>query len=171
LQGINVNCGLLILSVVAILLPSLLSETHTEAKDSSSELMLSRFESVILLLCYGLYLVFQLCTHRHYFEGVEDDGAPEQQQVEERPGSSSRARGSGEHSEWHHGMSLLVTAGCSAGCGGLLCCGCCGGWLRWMRCCIGVVRACTLSQTGSISETAVKQRWTCGASGTRPAFA
>jgi Ca2+:H+ antiporter len=30
-QGVNVNCGLLILATVAVLLPSLLSETHTEA--------------------------------------------------------------------------------------------------------------------------------------------
>ena len=54
------NCGLLILATVAVLLPSLLSETHTEVVGNQSELALSRFQSVILLLCYGLYLVFQV---------------------------------------------------------------------------------------------------------------
>jgi Ca2+/H+ antiporter len=117
-QGINVNCGLLVLSTVAVLLPSLLSETHTEVVRTSaalwppavcvgpawlspppqnkqnwkrlqtglvccaalqvgdqSELALSRFQSVILLLCYGLFLVFQLVTHRHLYEqGEEEEG-------------------------------------------------------------------------------------------------
>mmetsp|Transcript_17489 Transcript_17489/g.37792 ORF Transcript_17489/g.37792 Transcript_17489/m.37792 type:complete len:594 (+) Transcript_17489:253-2034(+) len=66
--SINVNCGLLLLAVVAVLLPSLLSETETEAKGSTSELALSRFESVLMLVCYCLYLLFQLYTHRHLYE-------------------------------------------------------------------------------------------------------
>lgn len=75
-QGINVNCGLLVVATVAIALPSLLSETHTEVTSARSELVLSRFESVFMLLCYGLYLVFQLVTHRHLYESapsLEDD--------------------------------------------------------------------------------------------------
>ena len=67
--GINVNSGLLLLAVVAIVLPSLLSETHTEVKGNKSELALSRFESVLLLICYGLYLIFQLYTHRQVAGG------------------------------------------------------------------------------------------------------
>lgn len=63
-QGVNINSGLLVLSVVAVLLPSLLAETHTEVASHTSELSLSRFESVFLIGCYGVYLVFQLCTHR-----------------------------------------------------------------------------------------------------------
>lgn len=63
-QGVNINCGLLMLAVITILMPSLLSETHTEAKGTSSELTLSRIESICMLLCYILFLFFQLYTHR-----------------------------------------------------------------------------------------------------------
>ena len=45
-------------------MPSLLSETHTEVTTKRSELILSRFESIALLFCYGLFLFFQLYTHR-----------------------------------------------------------------------------------------------------------
>jgi Ca2+/H+ antiporter len=64
LQGINVNCALLFLGTLAILLPSLLDETHSEVTERSSELTLSRVESIFLLLIYGAYLLFQLYTHR-----------------------------------------------------------------------------------------------------------
>jgi hypothetical protein len=142
-QGINVNCGLLLLATVAVMLPSLLSETKTQVRSAplsvthtreggcqnsktrtwftrqrvpclsltllvvtgvghypttathsapgcgpaliiclgasfivccrtqarengnASELLLSRFESVFLLVCYGCYLLFQLYTHRY----------------------------------------------------------------------------------------------------------
>ncbi|KAJ9517492.1 hypothetical protein QJQ45_025021 [Haematococcus lacustris] len=73
-QGINVNCGLLMVGTLAVILPSLLSETKTEAKEgNTSELALSRFESIFLLLCYACYLLFQLVTHRFlYEEGSEE---------------------------------------------------------------------------------------------------
>lgn len=51
-------------AVVAIMLPTLLSSTAEAVQDFSAELALSRFESVLMLLCYGLFLVFQLVTHR-----------------------------------------------------------------------------------------------------------
>jgi Ca2+:H+ antiporter len=63
-QGINVNCGLLILAVVAVMLPTLLSSTAEAVHDLKAELALSRAESVLMLLCYGLFLIFQLVTHR-----------------------------------------------------------------------------------------------------------
>lgn len=78
-EGMTVNSGLLVMSVTAILLPSTLKATHTghesteEFYGKSSELNLSRFESVFLLAAYGLYLMFQLCTHRHLYEDDEDD--------------------------------------------------------------------------------------------------
>lgn len=78
-EGMTVNSGLLVMSVIAILLPSTLKATGTgnETTDKfygkSSELNLSRFESVFLLAAYGLYLMFQLCTHRHLYEDDEDD--------------------------------------------------------------------------------------------------
>jgi Ca2+:H+ antiporter len=55
---------LILPAVVAIMLPTLLSSTAEAVQDFSAELALSRFESVLMLLCYGLFLVFQLVTHR-----------------------------------------------------------------------------------------------------------
>lgn len=56
-------------AVVSVMLPTLISSTTAgEGKDGDSdlraELALSRFESVLMLVCYGLFLVFQLVTHR-----------------------------------------------------------------------------------------------------------
>ncbi len=42
-----------------------MSETRSEAKENTSELHLSRFISVFLLLLYICYLFFQLYTHRY----------------------------------------------------------------------------------------------------------
>lgn len=74
--GINVNGGMLILSTFAIMLSSLLDATHTERRDSHSELQLSRFMSIFMIICYGIYLFFQLKTHKHLFEAEEDEEAP-----------------------------------------------------------------------------------------------
>ena len=63
-QGVAINLGLLIVAVIAVALPTLLSTTDDAVADASAELALSRFESAIMLLGYGLFLVFQLCTHR-----------------------------------------------------------------------------------------------------------
>jgi Ca2+/H+ antiporter len=52
------------------MLPTLISSTAGSgvdgdlATDMKAELALSRFESVLMLLCYGMFLVFQLVTHR-----------------------------------------------------------------------------------------------------------
>lgn len=62
--GINVNCGMLILATFAVVLASLLDATQTERNDGHSELALSRFMSICMVLCYGVYLLFQLKTHR-----------------------------------------------------------------------------------------------------------
>ena len=77
-QAISVHCGLLLLAVASVLLPSMLVASHTQATSSatsgtaaatsfpssSSSLTLSRFESVFMLLLYAMFLVFQLCTHK-----------------------------------------------------------------------------------------------------------
>ncbi|GMH34140.1 hypothetical protein BSKO_01974 [Bryopsis sp. KO-2023] len=74
-QGMSVNSGLLTMAVGSILLPSTLAATHTQSCEeedghscNSSELALSRFESLFMLGAYTLYLVFQLFTHRHLYE-------------------------------------------------------------------------------------------------------
>jgi len=51
-------------AVVAVMLPTLISSTAAVVVDFKAELALSRFESVLMLICYGLFLVFQLVTHR-----------------------------------------------------------------------------------------------------------
>lgn len=53
-------------AVVTVMLPTLISSTAGDDRESDmrSELALSRFESVLMLVCYGLFLVFQLVTHR-----------------------------------------------------------------------------------------------------------
>lgn len=53
-------------AVVCVMLPTLISSTAAgdQVADLSAELALSRFESVLMLLCYGMFLVFQLVTHR-----------------------------------------------------------------------------------------------------------
>ena len=73
-EGMGVNSGMLIMAVASILLPSTLSETGTEETKGRSELNLSRFESVALLILYALYLIFQLVTHRHLYEEQNDAG-------------------------------------------------------------------------------------------------
>ncbi|KAI8466789.1 MAG: Ca2+ antiporter/cation exchanger [Monoraphidium minutum] len=59
-KGINVNCGLLILGVVAVTLPTLLSSTSNNPSDSGPEVALSRFESILMLVGYATFLLFQL---------------------------------------------------------------------------------------------------------------
>lgn len=63
-------CAAAFAAVVSVMLPTLISSTAGTgvdgdlATDMKAELALSRFESVLMLLCYGLFLVFQLVTHR-----------------------------------------------------------------------------------------------------------
>lgn len=75
--GVSVNSGLLVMAVGSILLPSTLAATHTQScgddRCHSSELALSRFESLFLLGAYTLFLVFQLFTHRHLYESGDDE--------------------------------------------------------------------------------------------------
>merc|ERR1740138_1916846 len=72
-DGVGMNFGLLLLSVMGISLPALLHYTHTELHGTASELALSRFSSTILLLIYLAFLYFQLVTHTHLYEDEEDD--------------------------------------------------------------------------------------------------
>lgn len=120
-QGVAVNVGLLTLASVAVALPTLLSETQPEvvvgapvegggdgraaapaaaaAATLGPELWLSRFESVLMLACYGLFLVFQLFTHRHLYE--EEDAADVEAAAafdRRRSGTSNNAPPRGEPS-------------------------------------------------------------------------
>jgi len=64
--------GLLLLCCMCLTFPMVLDVTHEQELPTSS-LDVSRAVSVVMLLTYGLYLIFQLKTHAHVFEGDEED--------------------------------------------------------------------------------------------------
>jgi len=64
--------GLLLLSVMCIMFPMVLDQTH-ETFDDESTLLISRLTSVCMLATYALYLCFQLFTHTHMFQDDDDD--------------------------------------------------------------------------------------------------
>lgn len=75
--------GLLLLGVMTMLLPAVLHSTHTELHGDSSDVGLSRFSSVILLLMYLAYLHFQLNTHKEMFDDGGADGEDEDEEFPE----------------------------------------------------------------------------------------
>ena len=72
----RLQAGLLFLAVVAILIPSAVTESDSVA---GSEFMgtLSIYLSVLLIVVYGLGLMFSLKTHREFFGGAEHSEAGE----------------------------------------------------------------------------------------------
>ncbi|GAX81601.1 hypothetical protein CEUSTIGMA_g9029.t1 [Chlamydomonas eustigma] len=52
---------------------SMVSSSHDDMPRPHSALILSRFESVLMLLCYFLFLMFQLFTHKHLYEGMDEE--------------------------------------------------------------------------------------------------
>ncbi|KAM0748657.1 Calcium/proton exchanger [Meredithblackwellia eburnea MCA 4105] len=76
----QLNSSLLTISVIAILIPAGYNAAFNAVQDKSQEaasvLSMSRGTSIIMLLIYGAYLIFQLFTHQHlYAEGAIDDSA------------------------------------------------------------------------------------------------
>jgi Ca2+:H+ antiporter len=63
----GMNAGMLTLAVVALVLPALFHALHPEHTARLSELRMSEAVAVILLLTYGLSLLFTLRTHRCLF--------------------------------------------------------------------------------------------------------
>jgi len=72
--------GLLLLSVMCMAMPAVLNATHEEA-DTTSALDVSRAVSVMMLATYVFFLVFQLYTHTHIFEGDDDDDDDDEERV------------------------------------------------------------------------------------------
>lgn len=72
----RLQAGLLFLATVAILIPSAVTETDTAAASAFTE-TLSVSLSVLLIVVYGLGLLFSLKTHREFFGSAEhaDGGA------------------------------------------------------------------------------------------------
>lgn len=70
----DVNSLMLLLAFLCHLLPLLLRYSGTSATPSiDSSLQFSRAASIVMLIAYLSYLVFQLWTHRQLFE-AEDVG-------------------------------------------------------------------------------------------------
>ncbi|GAQ81171.1 sodium/calcium exchanger protein [Klebsormidium nitens] len=79
-----VNSGLLLMAVMGMLLPAVLYATHTELRDGTSELFLSRFTSLLMLIAYGAYLYFQLKSHSDlYLDASECGGQAAQIELSE----------------------------------------------------------------------------------------
>jgi len=68
----STNTAMLVVAIMCLLFPMVLATTHEEL-DPSDSLTISRLASVLMLVVYMCYLVFQLMTHTHLFEG-DDDG-------------------------------------------------------------------------------------------------
>ena len=74
----GMSAGMLALAVVALVLPALFHAFHPEAAARLSELRMSEAVAVILLVTYGLSLLFTLRTHRCLFwsESEPLEGVP-----------------------------------------------------------------------------------------------
>ena len=82
-EGTSMNFGLLMLSALAMALPTLLRASRTELRAGPSELSLSRSTAVVLLCTYGGFLYYQLVTHTHLFEEKDDDDDDDEEREEE----------------------------------------------------------------------------------------
>ncbi|KAL1819668.1 hypothetical protein ACET3Z_014537 [Daucus carota] len=80
----DVNSLLLFLGLICHLLPLMFKYAVKPSSDivQGSILQLSRASSIVMLIAYVAYLVFQLKTHHQLFEAQEDEGNKE---TEEKP--------------------------------------------------------------------------------------
>nr|XP_043630229.1 vacuolar cation/proton exchanger 3-like [Erigeron canadensis] len=77
----RMNVGLLLMAVMAISFPTALHVTQTELDIGTSILVLSRFSSCILLVAYGIFIIFQLTNHKQNYAPIKEkknfqDGSP-----------------------------------------------------------------------------------------------
>ncbi|XP_024368652.1 vacuolar cation/proton exchanger 3 [Physcomitrium patens] len=68
----QVSASLLLMAVMGLLFPAVLHATGTELQIGKSELVLSRFSSIIMLVAYIAYLYFQLKSHKELYDSEED---------------------------------------------------------------------------------------------------
>lgn len=64
----QVSSSLLLMAVMGLLFPAALHATGTELQMGESELALSRFSSIVMLVAYTAYLYFQLKSHRTLYD-------------------------------------------------------------------------------------------------------
>lgn len=100
----DVNSLMLLLALLCHLLPLLFQYAGASASLSTvdSTLQLSRASSIVMLLAYIAYIVFQLWTHRQLFE-ADADGDDEDGVSDEEP-----VLGFGSGFAWLIGMTLVI---------------------------------------------------------------
>jgi len=77
----TLSFGLLLLAVLCIAMPTVLEITHDVEYPEHSSLDVSRSMSLMMIVTYYLYLVFQLCTHQHIFEEGNEDEEDDEERV------------------------------------------------------------------------------------------
>jgi len=75
-QAAQTSASLLGLTVLALIIPAALTTNSGVFSTHSDILHLSRGVAIILLIMYGLYLLFSLKTHRYMYEGEEEEETP-----------------------------------------------------------------------------------------------
>ena len=86
----HLQAGLLFLATIALLVPSILTDMDFEDSPSGFGHHLSLALSVLLIVSYGLSMLFALGTHREFFASV--------------------AHGHGDEGAWSVGLSLVALA-------------------------------------------------------------
>ena len=69
-NGARLQAGLLFLATIALLIPSVLAEADAPAEGAKFTQTLSLGLSVVLIVTYGLGLLFSLKTHREFFSSA-----------------------------------------------------------------------------------------------------
>ncbi|ORX61098.1 calcium/proton exchanger [Piromyces finnis] len=70
----NTSASLLVMTIFMIVLPIAFNDEEKNISDKDDrEIKFSRYTSIIMLIVYGLYLVFQLKTHSRYFKSTNNN--------------------------------------------------------------------------------------------------
>jgi hypothetical protein len=72
-QVTDVSNVLLMLSSLCVLLPGILASSSTERNQGTSNITLSRVISILMLIVYICYIVFQLYTHTDMFQDAPEE--------------------------------------------------------------------------------------------------
>jgi Ca2+:H+ antiporter len=104
------NASLLLACSLAVFMPTGMVAAGLELRPGAA-LAVSRASSVLLLLLYGVYLVFQLKTHPELFE----DGEEEEEEEEGAGGAGAAAGGGDEEEGEEEGESRPLTGAGASG--------------------------------------------------------
>lgn len=70
------SCSLLFMACISIQIPTSASMLYGAKLTEADLLHISRGTCILLVITYGVYLVFQLSTHSHLFQGEESEDHP-----------------------------------------------------------------------------------------------